>query len=389
VHAAFVIAGKDLRQRFRDRSAVVLGFLAPLAIAAVMSAAFSGADNLHIEVALVDRDGAQFASGFRSMFDDPQLAELVTLREVADEEEARQLVDDDAVSAAVVLPSGFSASVTSESPKSIEVLTSTNSSLGGQVIAAIAGSYMAQVNATRLSVASAAAAGAQGTSQPDVGAAIADLRLPIEVVDRGIGAREMKTISYYGPSMGIFFALFAVSFGARSFFGERTNGTLDRLSAAPIGPGQVLLGKAIAVFAYGLASLGTVVVVTSVVFGANWGSPVAVAALCIAMTLAVVALTALVTAVARTDRQADGIASASVFILALLGGNFIVSSEMPETLRKIALATPNGWALRGFSDLAVGIDPVEAVFFPVIAMLVFAVAVSAVAAVSFRRLAAR
>ena len=185
--------------------------------------------------------------------------------------------------------------------------------------------------------------------------------------------------------MGIFFALFAVAFGARSFFGERTNGTFDRMSAAPVRLGDILLGKAIAVFVYGLASLATIVVATSVVFGANWGSPIAVAALCVSMILAVVALTALVTAVARTERQADGVASASVFIISLLGGNFIVSSQMPETLRTIALATPNGWALRGFSDLAVGLDATDAVLAPVAAILAFTAITGCAAALLFRR----
>ena len=33
--AALIIAGKDLRQRLRDRSAIVLGLIAPLLIAAL------------------------------------------------------------------------------------------------------------------------------------------------------------------------------------------------------------------------------------------------------------------------------------------------------------------------------------------------------------------
>ena len=37
MRAAFVIARKDLRQRFRDRSAIVIGVVAPVVIAALMS----------------------------------------------------------------------------------------------------------------------------------------------------------------------------------------------------------------------------------------------------------------------------------------------------------------------------------------------------------------
>ena len=186
MHAALVIAGKDIRQRFRDRSAVVLGFLAPLGIAALMSAAFSGADNLNITVALVDHDRGRLAAGFGAIFEDAELGDLVEVREVEDEAEARRLVTDADVGAAAVIPAGFSASVTSPTPKSIQVLTSTNATVAGEVLTAIAESYMAQVNATRLSAVSA----------PDAGEALDGLRIPVRTTDLGIGARELTTISY-------------------------------------------------------------------------------------------------------------------------------------------------------------------------------------------------
>lgn len=47
MRAAFVIARKDLRQRFRDRSAIVLGVVAPVVIAALMSLAFHGVQNFN------------------------------------------------------------------------------------------------------------------------------------------------------------------------------------------------------------------------------------------------------------------------------------------------------------------------------------------------------
>ena len=101
----------------------------------------------------------------------------------------------------------------------------------------------------------------------------------------------------------------------------------------------MLLGKSLATFVYGLGSLSTMAVVTSVAFGAYWGPPAAVAAIVLAMSCALVALTAFVTAVARTDRQADGLASIVTFGLVLLGGNFIVLASAPAVMRHLALAT--------------------------------------------------
>ena len=387
MRAAAVIAAKDLRQRFRDRSALVLGFVAPLGIAMLMSSAFSGTENLELEAGYVNDDGGELANAFLAMFDDQDLEDLIELVEVEDEATARRMVDSGEIGVAVVLPREFSAKATSPDPISLRVLASTNARIGGEVMTAIAEGFVSQVNANRLSFAAANAVEPPGERPSHSAVDVSALRIPVQIADEGIGARQLETISYYGPSMGIFFVLFVVGVGARSFFSERTNGTLDRLNAAPIRPAQVLLGKALSVFVYGLASLVTVVTATSLLLGANWGNPIAVAGLCVAMALAVVCLTALVIALARTERQAEGIASMSVFALALVGGNFVVAAEMPPGLRKLALATPNGWALRGFSDLAVGIDAIDAVALPMGAMLAFCAVTGGAAALLARRLA--
>ena len=61
--------------------------------------------------------------------------------------------------------------------------------------------------------------------------------------------------------MAIFFLLFAVGFTSRSFFSEVNDGMIDRIAAAPVRPTALLFGKALSVFAYGIASLTTVLVV--------------------------------------------------------------------------------------------------------------------------------
>ncbi|MGR6998238.1 ABC transporter permease [Yinghuangia aomiensis] len=54
------------------------------------------------------------------------------------------------------------------------------------------------------------------------------------------------------PGMGIFFVFFMVGFGARSYFAEQQQGTLDRIAAAPIARGAILLGKSLSTFVYSL-----------------------------------------------------------------------------------------------------------------------------------------
>lgn len=385
-----VIAAKDLRQRFRDRSAIVLGFVAPLAIAALMSFAFRGTESFHITVGIVDRDHGAIATAFSSFMRSPDLKDVVTVRVFADEASASARVHSGALAAAVVIPAGFSAAATTGTgPAQLDVLTSTNSQLGAEVTQSLAGSFVNQVNADRLSVETAISAGAPASRLAQLSAAASQLRVPETVTNLPIGSKPLKAVSYYAPSMAIFFLLFAIGFTSRSFFSEVNDGMIDRIAAAPVRSTSLLFGKALSVFAYGVASLTTVLVFTSVFFGADWGNPLSVAALALAMVVAVVALTALVIALARTDRQAEGLSSVIIFGLALLGGNFVSISAAPPLMRRLALFTPNGWAMRGFVDLTTGARGAGVVVQPVLGMLAFSVIVGAGAVLLSRRLVIR
>jgi ABC-2 type transport system permease protein len=388
VRVALVIAGKDLRQRVRDRSALVLGFVAPLVIAALMSFAFQGTESFHVDLAVVDGDHSELSAAFVEVLESPELSDVLTVKAFAEEAAAAAALDDEDVQAAVVIPPGFAVAATQAGdPMAMEVLTSVDFTLAGQVARSVTESFVAQVNADRLSVATALAAGAPLDQLAALAADAAQLELPAVAVLRPSGDRPLAPISYFAPGMGIFFVLFAVGFGARGWFIEQRAGTLERMAAA-VRPSQILLGKALSVFVYGIASLTTIAVSTTLLFGADWGGPLPAAALIVAMVTAVVALTALVTLAAHTERQAEGVASIVTFSLALLGGNFIFVSAAPPLLRRLSLFTPNGWALRGFVDLATGERSLATVAQPVAAILAFAAVTGLLTALLARRVVA-
>ena len=382
---ALLIAGKDLRLRFRDRSALVLGFVAPVLIATLMSFAFKGTDSFHVSVVVVNGDRSTMGEAVVSVLRSKEIRKVVGVTTAPDAGAARALVKQGTADAGLVIPDGFTAGIGGSSPKGLVVLTSVDRQLAGQVVTSIASSFAAQVDADRLSIATAVASGTPPAGLADLVARAASGELPISVVERSAGSRPLKAISYYAPGMGIFFLFFAISFTARGWFTEAREGTLQRMAAAT-SPAQILIGKAMSVFVYGTASLATMAVVTSAVFGADWGGPLQAAVLIEAMVFSVVCLTAFVIVVARTERQAEGLASILVFGLALSGGNFVFVSAAPPFLRKLALFTPNGWALRGFVDLATGPHSMAAVWGPLAGILAFSTVVLAITALLSRRL---
>jgi ABC-2 type transport system permease protein len=278
-----------------------------------------------------------------------------------------------------VVPTGFSASLAGAAPRSLGLVTRVDSQLAAEIASSIVSSYTAQVNADRLAVMTALRAGAPASTVAELGRLVSSARIPLSAVERPIGAHQLTVMSYYSPAMAIFFLLFTISYVARSFFSDKAAGMIERMRAAPLRPAEILAGKALSVLVYGILSLGTVALITSVAFGADWGSPLPVALVCLVFTLSIVSLTALVIGLARTQRQSDGIASLIIFALALLGGNFVFVSSAAPIMQRLALLTPNGWALRAFSDLSTTGGGLATVVEPVAAILAFTVVAGGVA----------
>jgi ABC-2 type transport system permease protein len=393
LRATLLIAAKDLRQRVRDRSGLVIAFVAPFLLAAIIGLAFGGGDGFRLAAtyAVADNDRGPLATRFvDGVLADPGLAEAVTLRRV-DAAEARELVDRGDADAAFLIPAGFSASVRRGGSATITVLEGGASPVAGQVARSLAEAYAAQLAATGLSVRTAldAAARTPPATRAEanrLGRQAAGGQLPVRLADGGVGTREIKPANYFGPSMAIFFLFFTVSFGARSILIERRQGTLRRLLASAAPPGAVIAGKALAAFVLGTSSVLVMWLATSLVFGADWGDPVAVVALTVSSVLAAIGITAMVITLARTDEQADGYSSLVVFTLALLGGNFIYLAQLPDLLQRLSLLTPNGWALRGFVDLVADGGGLGSVAAPVAVTAAFGLATGAVALVRARRM---
>jgi linearmycin/streptolysin S transport system permease protein len=391
LRATLLIAGKELRQRLRDRSALVIAFLAPFLLASIIGLAFGSDFTFRATYAVADDDRGPLAAGFvDGVLASPGLREVITVRRV-DNVEARALVDRGDADAAFLLPAGFSASVQRGGSATLTVLQSGDSPIAAQVARSLADAYVANLSATQLAVRTVI--DASGTTPP-TGTAAARLaeraaaagRLPVQLTEGRVGTREIQAVNYFGPSMAIFFLFFTVSFGARSLLSERRQGTLRRLLASSAPPGAVLAGKGLASFVLGTSSVLVMWLATSLVFGADWGDPLAVVTLTVSSVLAAIGITSLVVTLARTDEQAEGYSSLVVFVLALLGGNFIYLAQLPEALQRVSLLTPNGWALRGFVDLVADGGGLATVAMPVVVTAAVGLATGALALVRGRRL---
>jgi ABC-2 type transport system permease protein len=155
------------------------------------------------------------------------------------------------------------------------------------------------------------------------------------------------------PSYTVMFAFFLVLTVGWLFVGERRQGTLKRLRAAPLSRGQIVLGKMIPCLllsvAQGLLLLGA----GRLVFGMSWGpDPAWLLPVVLSTSLAAMGLALLVAALARTETQVAIYGTLLVLVLAGVSGCLMGDRAlMPERMQEISRLTPHAWALDAYRQL--------------------------------------
>jgi ABC-2 type transport system permease protein len=354
VHAAVTILAKDLRLRLRDRSVLLFAVVVPLGLTVLFSGIFPDTEELRVTAAVVDQDGGEVAAGFTEGLL-PALVEdgVVVLEDVADEDDARGRLDTGELDAAWIIPAGFTERVRSGEAAELEVLVNADRALPGEVARGIAGSYATQLTSISLAVATtgAAAGGELTGAQLDQVVALASSADPlVTVTDLVAPGRQLDTISYLAAGMAAFFVFFTVQWGVTGMLEEKQLGTAPRLLAAPIAPWSIQVGKAFGAALLGLVSLTVLAVAGNLLLGAEWGPPLGVAILIVALVLAAVGLMGLVGSFARTSEQASNAQSIVAIVLGMVGGVFFPLPGDHAVVRVAATVSPHAWFLRGLGD---------------------------------------
>ncbi len=155
------------------------------------------------------------------------------------------------------------------------------------------------------------------------------------------------------PSGIVTFAFFIVLSVGWLFIGERRQGTLKRLRAAPLTRAQIVLGKMLPCLFVSLAQGALLLLAGKLVFGMSWGThPGWLVAVLGATSLAAVGLGLLVAALARTEVQVAIYGAALVFLLALVSGALLGDRALfSEQTQQLSLLTPHSWALDAYRQL--------------------------------------
>ena len=145
------------------------------------------------------------------------------------------------------------------------------------------------------------------------------------------------------------FLLFALSGSATSVFEEKKAGLYQRLLAGPVTRAQILIGKFCWGVLIGLVQLVTLFLAGQLMFGIDiLGHLPNLMIMSLAAAAACTAFGMLLAAVSPTPQAASGLATFLILMMSAIGGAWFPISFMPEFIQTIAQFTIVYWAMEGF-----------------------------------------
>ena len=387
MNTAWIIAKKDLKQRLRDRSAYIIGVVAPLGLALVFGFVLNPLSGFEFEgrYAVADLDRGPVARLFvEDVLGGAAGIEVIEVDTVA---EAEALVDAEVTpfggtegvetaDAAIIFPAGFSDAVQSERPAEIQVIGNQGSQTEAGIAVAIVEGYAGELTAVRVAVATVESLIGGEVDRFSTGVQVLQTPNPVTVRDDTASTKQLDGVTFYAAGMAIFFLFFTVQSGIIGLLEERRTGTMTRLLSSPISRTSVLGGKLLSAFLVGLVSMVVLFVATTFAVDADWGPPMGVALLVLGAIIAAVGIVALIAGFARSAEQAGAFGSMIGMVLGFLGGTFFDVSQAGGILASLRFVSPHGWFMQGLADLRS--DDLGVVVVPVLAMLAFGAVTGAI-----------
>jgi ABC-2 type transport system permease protein len=381
---ALNITRKDLLILFKDRSTVLQLFVLPLVFIVLYVGIGSNIQNQaegeeqRPEIPVVNLDG----SGAMALALIDHLNDEGGLRVIQYEmTEAEALLADEEIGRVLIIPAGFSDSVTAGEPVTLDFDSSNMTDQENQSVLLSIEGVVRDLSLQTLIIGSLEQMRDMQAGNPEAENALsadkgivqaksqfeqAEARpliavnevLPSQFEDRD--ENELSFAELAVPSMTVLFVFLTAQTTAQSIYDEKKIGSFRRLLAAPISQFSLLSGKLTPNFLLVIMQVAVIFFAAAVIFPllgmdqlTMGNDPFAMVLLILATALCSTTLGALIAALAHTEAQIGGLSTAILWIMAFIGGTIVPLFLVNDTLANIGKITPQYWAVTGFYDLLV------------------------------------
>lgn len=187
-----------------------------------------------------------------------------------------------------------------------------------------------------------------------------------------VGAASLGAshVAYYAGAVAMLFLFFSAVHGALTLVEERDAGLLDRLLAGPGGMSAVVGGKFLFLVVQGLVQVTVIFIVAWLLYDVDLpGQWLPFILITGAASVAAAGLALALTAASRTKRQAQTLANIVILIISAVGGSMVPRFLMPPLIKSLGWLTPTTWAVEAYSGLFWRNDPPADLVLPVALLL--------------------
>lgn len=170
-----------------------------------------------------------------------------------------------------------------------------------------------------------------------------------ELVGEGI---DNPGYSQAVAGMAVMFAFFSLTHAAASLFEERDSGTLKRLLLSPLGINIVLFGKTMNILVIATLQLIFLFIAGLFLFSLNiFRDPGHLLLFILATAFMASGVGMFLASLASSAHSAGGLSTLFILVLVSMGGAMFPAMMMPEWMQAIGKFTPVHWAMKGFHGI--------------------------------------
>jgi len=378
---------------WHGRTEILLTFVVPIAFFTIFAFIFDEQIGLgkspRVNLALVDEDDTELSREFVS-----ELAEWETLRiytpaehpeglfVFASTELARELVLGGTLPLAVVIPEGWTASLTKPGTEAVtlQLLADSSDPVATQVVTALIRQTSGQIMGERAreQIRSFLSLSPDQFAESPVSRFAAPVA--IDVVDLFAADKANPVVSMYAAGIAVMFLLFGAVGNSGTLLEEEENQTLERLMCSELSMIQLLAGKWLLMTLVGIVQVTIMFAWAQLAFGVDLLGHLSGFAVMTMVTAGAASSFALTLAALCTNRaQLNAVAVILILSMSALGGSMVPRYVMGESMQQIGKITFNAWALDGYikvfwRDLPLGELAPELAVLTATAIVLFGVA---------------
>ncbi|GKV57836.1 putative transport permease YfiN [Sporosarcina sp. NCCP-2222] len=362
------ICSLEMKRTFKRRSSYIIMFAMPLIFTLLFGGLFGENAGSAMPIAIVDEDGSVYSQHLIRQLKSHPFTEY----EEVDAATAKELLSEKSVEGVVTIKKDFLGHIAKEEPA--VMLQHPPGTAAAPMLEQL---YNQAIRTLDLQVTAAQIGASYENKEWDM---VFEQLIETESGTNGISEIHMNDaqveswnkMSYSSAGFSIMFVMIVMLFTTGTLIEARNMGIWSRLLTTPATRIQLTLGYVLSFFIIGFVQFTLLIVLTSLLFGVQWGDPLGLAILVTVLLFSVVGLGMAIATLVKTSEQQSAVGMLLIISTSMLGGVYWPLDIVPEFMQKIANFVPQSWAIEGFKSLVDG-AALGDIMTPILVLMGFAI----------------